>query len=127
MLHKLLVLAAAVRASAFGTVPREEESLETRTGAVSSSLPAGAVAHFRNGGWDLGTNSWPNEGSAGGSATFSGTALYEVYAGGFGVLGSEVRVNALRGVTTSSIDFGNVIKGYDLLGDAVQPPGGHVQ
>ena len=46
------------------------------------------------------------EGSAGGSATFSGTALYEVYAGGFGVLGSEVRVNALRGVTTSSIDFG---------------------
>ena len=114
MLHKLLVLAAAVRASAFGTVPREEESLETRTGAVSSSLPAGAVAHFRNGGWQGTTtwtaNSWPNEGSAGGSATFSGTAMQDVYTGGGGLLGSEVPVNALRGVTTSSIDFGNVIK-----------------
>ena len=108
MLHKLLVLAAAVRASAFGTVPREEESLETRTGAVSSSLPAGAVAHFRNGGWQGTTmwtaNSWPNEGSAGGSATFSGTAMQDVYTGGGGLLGSEVPVNALRGVTTRPRD-----------------------
>jgi len=70
--------------------------------ALLPVLPAGAVAHFQQGSWDLASNTWPNDGSAGGSATLSGMAATLSVQGGKEIL-------ALRGVTTSVIDFGDVI------------------
>ena len=94
MLSKVfLLLALAARASAFASLPKAREEA--------------GIADGGTGGWDMESSSWTNEGSAGGSATFRGTApLTEVLVKGHG---AEAGVAALRGTTKSIIDFGAVI------------------
>ena len=58
---------------------------------------------------DVASDSWPNEGSEGGSATFSGSGYVSEETVDIGY-GAEAEVAALRGGTTAIIDFGSVIQ-----------------